>query len=533
MVLNSNISFLLALLFLVCSAFSQNLREDFGDNSRAWSLSMSQTADNLGFISDGQLNLERVNPYGASFYVNQNIKVDVSKDFTLSTKIDSRFKGLGYQGVLLKNDRLEDYVLFALDSFGVARGISHSEYEDVELFNYDLGVVGEFSVNEFHIVRSDNNLVFRLGNRVLGVKRVPESFKSNYSVGYYMSQKQSAKIDYLELNSYVKKTKNKSQWYYPSKDLLVSLHQEPTLKFTVKQPYMYQSLVLNVNGKKTDLHKFADDVKYSESYYFSMKTPLKKGVNSISLEYLDHNNFFYKDYKTITVKRSFEEYKNHALLFATDDYKYWDDLNNPISDMDSLASVLEGFYGFEVEVVRNASKVDVMKKINAYTTRSYNPDEQLLVFFAGHGTYNMSNDASYFVCPDSRQGFVDPGTLVSLQSVERLLDKSMCRNICLMTDICFGGKSGSAEIERKGIDTGASRYFMASGRDIVSDGASLNGVSPFMNELFGFLVERKNKKSLDLQSWVYSLQQNNVDIVFRKFGSGANVAGHNFKFILK
>lgn len=521
-------------LFSVFFAFSQQaFLEDFSNNKNGWSLSMKQGADNLGFISDDHLNLERSNPLSFSLYINQNIKVDVGKPFKVSTKMDSRFKGLGYQGLVLRNDDTGEYILFALDSFGVARGIAHHEEEDIELFNYKLSKSGEYSVNEFHLTRLNNRIIFRLGSEIIDVVKIPDGFSGQYSVGYYLSQKQSVKIDYLKITNLAKQSVAKSVWYYPSHNMVSTKFNEQKLRFRVIKPYMYKSLILKVNGKETNLHKLNKNVRYSKKYDFSMDVNLEKGVNTVVLEFLDHNDFLYRDYKTINLNYQLEDYKNHALLFATDNYMYWDDLNNPISDMDSLASILTSFYGFDVRVIKNASKSMITEQIKKHSERFYDKDEQLFVFFSGHGAYDISTDMSYFVCPDSKQGFLNKETLISLLEVEETLNKSSCKNICLMTDVCFGGQARTLPLESAEGNPGVARYFIASGSKEVSDGAQLNGQSPFMSEFYQYLVNGKAKKNFELTEWVFSLKEENRDVVFRKFGVNTELPGQNFKFIIK
>jgi diaminohydroxyphosphoribosylaminopyrimidine deaminase/5-amino-6-(5-phosphoribosylamino)uracil reductase len=55
-------------------------------------------------------------------------------------------------------------------------------------------------------------------------------------------------------------------------------------------------------------------------------------------------------------------------------------------------SVIEGIlkdkYGFQTEIVLNASLEEMTAKLYDYNTKKFNPQDQLFVFFAGHGYYD-------------------------------------------------------------------------------------------------------------------------------------------------
>ena len=135
--------------------------------------------------------------------------------------------------------------------------------------------------------------------------------------------------------------------------------------------------------------------------------------------------------------------RDRALLFATD--RYTDPaiagLVNPVADAEAIAAELERL-GFTVEVVRNPTRSDIYAAVRRYVDPRQSPprdDGQLLVFFAGHGTYDEVLGEGYVIPADGRAGAVE--TYVDYSSLARMLDagRDVNRRVLLVLDVCFGG----------------------------------------------------------------------------------------------
>jgi len=131
--------------------------------------------------------------------------------------------------------------------------------------------------------------------------------------------------------------------------------------------------------------------------------------------------------------------KDYALMFATDEYEHWDNLNNPINDITTIATDLEEIYGFEVEVVKNPTKRQVLQKLREYTTKTYLPKDQLLVMFAGHGHFDNLFNQGYLVCKDSKITDEERLSYVSYSNLRGIIDNIPSNHIFLAMDACYGG----------------------------------------------------------------------------------------------
>ncbi len=132
--------------------------------------------------------------------------------------------------------------------------------------------------------------------------------------------------------------------------------------------------------------------------------------------------------------------KDRAILFATDDYEEWQDLNNPIKDAKALAEELEAAYGFQVEVITDATRKLVLETLRNYAEASYNPQDQLLIFFAGHG-YHDKLIGPALVATDSKAKGVDlaGSSYISFSDLRTRIDRIPCEHVLLVMDVCHGG----------------------------------------------------------------------------------------------
>lgn len=209
--------------------------------------------------------------------------------------------------------------------------------------------------------------------------------------------------------------------------------------------------------------------------------------------------------------------KDHALLFGTDLYDNWTPLVNPTLDATAIADVLNTRFGFETEIVKNASKPCISQFLAKYAAKKYQDDEQLLIFFAGHGSYKSNYDG-FLIARDSAANNLDPGgdSWIAHALLARRIDSIPCKHIFLVLDSCFGGAMASAftgpAAESTSPVTGAGgsdigpenellnlllqlrtrRFLTSGGTEYVSDGVPGHH-SPFANKfLSSFEVNPQN-----------------------------------------
>jgi hypothetical protein len=245
-------------------------------------------------------------------------------------------------------------------------------------------------------------------------------------------------------------------------------------------------------------------IKFDQrEYSIDQSIILPDGSNYVSLEAITELGIVVSDRRQILVgKNAIENMvalnrKDYALLFATNKYDHWDDLINPINDAQTIAKELREKYGFEVDLVEDATVEKVWEKLREYNERKFSPQDQLLIFFAGHGHFDESFGEGYVVAKNSLSNDVSRTTYLSHNRLRGVIDNIGCNHILLSMDVCFGGTLDPVIASSRGLDmTEVSvnqmlsrkwshrtrKYLTSGGKEYVSDGVP-DKHSPFAGKL--------------------------------------------------
>jgi Caspase domain len=135
------------------------------------------------------------------------------------------------------------------------------------------------------------------------------------------------------------------------------------------------------------------------------------------------------------------EGKNYALLIGTDIYKDFKKLNNAVYDVAELAHYLKNDYGFETDTLLNATKRKIQNKLIEYRdAKTYHDNDQLFIYFAGHGTFDLKEQMGYLVASDSRKDDIERSSFLSYSDLfGKYLKAIGCKRIFLVLDACHAG----------------------------------------------------------------------------------------------
>jgi len=210
---------------------------------------------------------------------------------------------------------------------------------------------------------------------------------------------------------------------------------------------------LTINGAPFDVNRDGS---------FSAVVPLEIGRNAVEVVAIDeHGNATSKSLSLVGTAASpdttrgvkamsgqavkeIQEWdgRSYALLIATDVYDSWTTLQNPILDAETIGSLLHNTYGFEVEILRDPTRAEVLTKLQDYQQKSYKAADQLLLFIAGHGQYSEYFDDGFLVTRDS-PATVEPqtdGNFLPHGALFKIINKIPCEHILLVLDACFSGQ---------------------------------------------------------------------------------------------
>ncbi|RKU20927.1 hypothetical protein C6503_05445 [Candidatus Poribacteria bacterium] len=323
-----------------------------------------------------------------------------------------------------------------------------------------------------------------------------------------------------------------------------------------------KNAVVTVNGKNRNIEVHRRNATQQSSqtvFRIEESVPLSYGLNTIELRVYDINSQTSEPI-VLAITREREEMRNdYALLFGVNSYEHfdpWHKLTNPIPDAEAIGNELKNRYGFAVEVVEDPSRDEVLTKINEYARKQYNDNDQLLIFFAGHGYYEERNNIGigYLVASDTFPPEADRGksSYISHGDLRERIENIGCEHIFLIVDACFSG-AFDAPVAQFNRARGANRipddvtkrqfikqslayktrwYLTSGGKEYVSDGTP-NQHSPFTRRVLDALRSTGGGKHgiLTLEDIGRYVEKATPQPRAGEFGT--NAPGSNFLFIRK
>lgn len=189
----------------------------------------------------------------------------------------------------------------------------------------------------------------------------------------------------------------------------------------------------------------------------------------------------------------------YALLIGNAKYQSLARLETPNADATAIATLLKDKYGFETQVLLDASRTDILDALVSFR-KSLHKNANLLVFYAGHGYFDTEAGEAYWLPVDARAD--NNSDWISMDDITSRIRPLASRHVLVISDSCYSGAiltDGSAhsrglEELTGGIPTEyaqylqkmqslASRNWMASGgMEPVADGGA-PGHSLFANAL--------------------------------------------------
>jgi hypothetical protein len=220
--------------------------------------------------------------------------------------------------------------------------------------------------------------------------------------------------------------------------------------------YVSKETELEILGKITDDNSginriFINSEKFelTKDGLFVRKVKLEKGTNTISIFAVDNNDNVTKlnlevectagpVIKNLPVRIAGKYY---ALLIGVNNYidPSLPNLDYPIADAEALYKVLITDYLFDKEniiLLKNAKRTDINMALDNLA-KKITPEDNLLIFYAGHGWWDPNADIGYWLPSDANKNYKS----------EWFRNSTLCdyireinsRHTLLVTDACFGG----------------------------------------------------------------------------------------------
>lgn len=189
--------------------------------------------------------------------------------------------------------------------------------------------------------------------------------------------------------------------------------------------------------------------------------------------------------------------KFYALIMGANDYADGSitDLDNPINDATKLYNVLTSRYTFDpnnVIFLKNPTREQIINELDRLTRR-ISKNDNLLIFFAGHGYWDKETDFGYWIPTDSKAN--STANWMANSQIKDYIAAIKSKHTLLIADACFGG---SIFRSRKAFEEGSSplkKAYDAPSRKAMTSG-NLTEV-PDRSVFLEQLVSRLNNNTKD------------------------------------
>ena len=125
----------------------------------------------------------------------------------------------------------------------------------------------------------------------------------------------------------------------------------------------------------------------------------------------------------------------HALVIGNSHYQLMSGLKTPVNDARDVADVLGSHYGFDVKLLTDVTRDQIMAAMNEYA-RTLTDADRLLIYYAGHGgTKNFPPERAFWLGVDADPEL--PSSWLSAQTVADAIWQIHARHVLLVADSCF------------------------------------------------------------------------------------------------
>ena len=192
-----------------------------------------------------------------------------------------------------------------------------------------------------------------------------------------------------------------------------------------------------------------------------------------------------------------------ALLIGNDKYQYGKPLDSAVADVQSIEVILKSKFGFQVTVLTNATRRDILGALENLKN-SVDENTNVLIYYAGHGHEEKAETRGYWLPVDAEENNSDKW--IANDDITSKLKAMPARHVLVIADSCYSGSisrgdafRGARRTEPGGPDSTGylqkvamkkSRQVLTSGgEEPVMDGGGKNGHSVFASALLDALQD--------------------------------------------
>jgi hypothetical protein len=132
----------------------------------------------------------------------------------------------------------------------------------------------------------------------------------------------------------------------------------------------------------------------------------------------------------------------HALVIGIDTYRELPNLRAAVRDARDIAEVLSTEYAYQVTLLENPTRYQILYHLNALR-EALGENDNLLVYYAGHGELDAAGEG-YWQPADAVSG--DRGTWIANRQIAEILEAMLARHVMVVADSCYSGSLPDASL---------------------------------------------------------------------------------------
>ncbi len=128
--------------------------------------------------------------------------------------------------------------------------------------------------------------------------------------------------------------------------------------------------------------------------------------------------------------------KYYALVIGNQDYQFLPDLDTARYDATEVAKVLRERFGFDVRLLLDATRYQILSELNKLR-KQLTENDNLLLYYAGHGELDRVNMRGHWLPVDAEAG--NTANWISNIAITDILNAMSVRHVLVVADSCYSG----------------------------------------------------------------------------------------------
>ena len=126
----------------------------------------------------------------------------------------------------------------------------------------------------------------------------------------------------------------------------------------------------------------------------------------------------------------------YALVIGNNQYQDLTNLRSAVNDAKVVSTVLEVDYGFNVKLLENASRKDILRSLK-HLRQTVSAKDNVLIYYAGHGYLDKDADYGYWLPVDSERD--DDSNWIATDKIVSQVKAMKAKHVMVVADSCFSG----------------------------------------------------------------------------------------------